>query len=633
MNEIITNGTEIKNRIISEISNAKHSIFLAMAFFTDRDIANEIISAKERGILIDIILSSNAQNETVKLMFAEKNIKLHSFETGDPRGMMHHKFCLIDGKITINGSYNYSYNASNNNVENIHVSDDINIYKQLYAEFEKLRYKIDHQIDVNSNNDKIMESPTRTRFEHLNVAESFTQHLSNLIYTTANIDTEIYKNQGYENSKESAGNIEIFKSNYSEIKEKIKQYATDDNLGSKKNIIIQQIKAALENKESEINSDREAEISKIKSVNEIEIRQIKTTIEDFKSEKFKLESGNEESGEDGLLQVNLNIQKTENDIVDLEGSFIVKKFLKAETVFAILGLLVFTFYLIVFFSSAMYKVFFEANEITNMMEAGHKPNLPKVVDANSIIVIFKDHGTLFGLMAAFFFMVPLLLSNLKLINKSKKWINIAGFIVGIVVFDVIVAYMVAKNTNDINNTLNGINEEIGIIEVLSTAEFWLIFVFGMFPLFITHFLIDYLAEAYKKSQPDIVDSEKNRQLQVLNNNLYKLKKSKEYLINKIQHIQENIDEKKETLNVLEMNLNSEINEIKAKFQDILKSIKDIYDDFISKIHTGRIFTEEIFRSVSIAYKTGFIEYLPELYAEKEVSNRVFSIETVIAKQS
>jgi phosphatidylserine/phosphatidylglycerophosphate/cardiolipin synthase-like enzyme len=220
MNDIITNGAEIKQRIISEIQKANQNIFLAMAWFTDRDIANAIIAAKNRTINVDIILSSNAQNETVKQMFKDNNVSIHAFETGDERGMMHHKFCLIDNTLTINGSYNYSYNASNNNVENIQVSDDPNTYRQLFAEFERLKYNIDHQIDVNINSANPMEqviSKTKV-IQPINTADSFSQQLQNLIYATANIDTESYRKQGYDNSKDSAGHIAIFSSNYGEIK-------------------------------------------------------------------------------------------------------------------------------------------------------------------------------------------------------------------------------------------------------------------------------------------------------------------------------------------------------------------------------------------------------------------------------
>ncbi len=54
MNDFITNGTEIKQRIISEFNNAKKSIYVAMAYFTDRDIAMAIVEAKNRSVTIDI---------------------------------------------------------------------------------------------------------------------------------------------------------------------------------------------------------------------------------------------------------------------------------------------------------------------------------------------------------------------------------------------------------------------------------------------------------------------------------------------------------------------------------------------------------------------------------------------------
>lgn len=153
MSDLITNGAEIKQRIISEIKKAQHSIFLAMAYFTDKEIAMAIVDAKSRSVEVDIILSSNNQNEIVKLMLKGAGINVHAFDTGDARGIMHHKFCLIDSKISINGSYNYSLNASTNNVENIQVSDDLNIYSQFSKEFDRLKFNIDNKIAVSEQFD------------------------------------------------------------------------------------------------------------------------------------------------------------------------------------------------------------------------------------------------------------------------------------------------------------------------------------------------------------------------------------------------------------------------------------------------------------------------------------------------
>lgn len=631
MNDILTNGTEIKQRIISEIQKANQNIFLAMAWFTDRDIANAIIAAKNRNITVDIILSSNAQNETVKQMFRDSNVSIHAFETGDERGMMHHKFCLIDNKISINGSYNYSYNASNNNVENIQVSDDPNTYRQLFAEFERLKYNIDHQIDVNINSVNPMEQViTKPKVvQPINTADSFSQQLSNLIYATANINTESYRAQGHKNSKDSAGSIEIFSTNYGEIKEQIKTYATDDTLSSKKNVITQNINSAFESKKAELEIDKQNELKAVKSNYEIELRQLNSKISEIKQEKSILESGNQGTGEKGLLQINNEIEKNRLQRNSLESSFVIKKFWTVGTIFklSILGVLV--FYLSMFFASAMYKVFFEGNIIRNSLEAGINPGLPQIVDANAIVKIFKTQGTLFGIMALFFFLIPVLLSNLKLIGSKKEWVNKLCFWVGILVFDIVVSIMVAMNIDEIKNLLIGQESQLKIWQVPAHGEFWLIFVFGMLPLIITHFIIEAIVNAYQNSQRETVDAEKNKQIEMLDRALLDFNLQKELLSNKTKEKEDLLKQRNIELERLEREINTQENNIKNIFTELLKNIRAIYDDFITRITSGKIFTDEILNSVSTAYKSGYIEYLSELYAEREVANRVRQIEQVI----
>lgn len=631
MNDILTNGTEIKQRIISEIQKANQNIFLAMAWFTDRDIANEIIAAKKRNLIVDVILSSNAQNETVKQMFKSENVSIHAFETGDERGMMHHKFCLIDNNITINGSYNYSYNASNNNVENIQVSDDANTYRQLYAEFERLKYNIDHQIDVNLNSANPMEQViTKTKaVQPINTADSFSQQLSNLIYATANINTDIYRKQGYDNSKDSAGNIEIFSVNFGEIKEQIKTYATDDTLSSKKSVITQNINSAFESKKAELEIDKQNELKSIKSNHEIELRQINSKITEIKQEKSILESGNESTGEKGLLQINNSIEKNRLERNSLESSFVILRFWTAGLIFKMVGLGILVFYLSMFFASAMYKVFFEGNIIRNSLEAGINPGLPQIVDANAILKIFTTQGALFGIMALFFFLIPVLLSNLKLIGSKKEWVNTLCFWVGILVFDIVVSIMVAMNSDEIKNLLIGQQSQLKIWQVPARGEFWLIFVFGMLPLIITHFIIESIVSSYQKSQRETVDAEKNKQIDFLDKALLDLNLLKELLSNKIKEKDDLLKQKNDELERLEREINTHQSNIENIFTELLKSIRAIYDDFITRITSGKIFTDEILNSVSTAYKSGYIEYLPELYAEKEVANRVRQIEQVL----
>ncbi|GHT57537.1 hypothetical protein FACS18945_2130 [Bacteroidia bacterium] len=623
MNDIITNGTEIKQRITSEMNNARQNIYLAMAWFTDRDIANTIISAKNRNILVEIVLSSNEQNETVKQMFRDANINVHAFETGDNRGMMHHKFCLIDSKITINGSYNYSLNASKNNVENIQVSDDTKTYQQFFTEFERLKYNIDNQIDVNIKNNS-MET-----FQPINQKDSFSKTLSNLVYSSVEINAEEYKKKGYEQSKESNGNVDIFKTNIDEIHNEITRFATDESLGNKKNNLISNVNTAFENKKAEFDDEKQNELDSYKRENYLSKKQINDKTAEIRQEKSILEQGNLNTSERGLFQINKEMEKNKLEKRGLEQSFIVKKFWTAGTIFALIGLCIFVYYLSMFFASAMYKVFFESNIIRTSLEAGINPGLPQLVDANAIIKIFRQQGSLFGIMAALFFLIPILLSNLKLLGSEKKWVNNLCFWVGLLIFDVLVSTMVALNTDEIKCLLVGKESQLQIWQVVEKGEFWMIFVFGMLPLIITHYIIDYIVNAYKKSQRDIVDAEKNRKIQILDSEMIDLNAEKENISNKLKEKEDILKQNSAEIQRLERELSSQQTQIENKYIELLKPIKTIYDDYIAKITSGKIFTVEILVNVISAYKSGFIEYLPEFYASNEVTNRVNSIDKII----
>ena len=626
MNDLITNGTEIKKRIIFEINNAKQSIKIAMAYFTDRDIAMAIVGAKNKKLEIDIILSSNEQNETVKLILKGSGISIHAFDTGDARGIMHHKFCLIDNKITINGSYNYSLNASNNNVENIQISDDLSTYNQFLSEFERLKYNRDNQI---ADNNTMLEKENKAEENKSeNIIETFSKQIHNLVYSAAQIDTEEYKNKGYEQSKKNKGNIDIFTTEYKNIQERIKTYATDEGLSNMKSVLTSNITLSYETNKTNLQIEEEQKIKVEKNKNDIERRQISDKILDLKKNQSLLDSGNEITNEKGVLQINKEIEKNKLEKRNLEQAVVIKKFWSIGPILVLLGLSVFIIYLSIFFSSAVYKVFFEGNEIRASLEAGLNPGLPQLVDANAIIKIFQKEGLLFTFIAGLFFLIPVLMSNLKILGNENKIINSLMFWVGLLIFDVLVSTVVTINTDEIKNLLVGRESNMIVWEVVKYGEFWLIFVFGMFPLILTHYLINYLIKSYNNSKIEIVDSERNRKIQILEYEMIILTSEKESLEKKINENTEIINELKENILLLETKTNTNKNEIEDNYNELLKQIKNIFDDFNSRIKSGKLFTKVIFNSVISSYKSGFIRFLPEYYASDEVANRVKEIEKV-----
>lgn len=635
MTDILTNGPEIKKRIISEIKRANQNIYIAMAYFTDKDIANELINSFNNNTNIEVILSSSNENEDIKKILSEKGIAVHAFETGDTRGMMHHKFCLIDNKISITGSYNYTYNASSNNIENIQVSDDSYIYRQYLAEFERLKYNIENKINVNINTTNPIKQviSEKNAPQSMNQQESFSQQLSNLVYTTAKIDTENYKNEGYQDSKNSSGHVQVFATKYRQIKGKIASFATDDTINSVKSIIKQNVDAAYESKKDELDHNKINEITSVQSKYEIELRQIKSNITELKEKKFTLEAGNEQTGEQGLLQINNKISQNISEKESLESSFLIQPFWSAGTVVKLMALSVLTFFLCVFFASAFYKVFFESNEIQRLAQAGVELPVPQILDANAIIKTYTTYGTLYGIVASLFFLIPVLLSNLKLMGSTNKWVNTILFWIGILVFDITVAVIVAMNIEEIKCLRKGIESNMQMWEVVKQGEFWLIFVFGMLPLIITHYVLNAIVSNYKKSQKIYIDKEKNAKIKSIDKSLHELNLQKEVIFKKIEGINDDLKIKNTEFERIEREINIEQNKVKDTYMLIYKNIKAIYDDYIALITSGRIFTDEILERVTAAYTSGYIDYLSELYAPQVVTSRIKEIHDLISNKS
>jgi hypothetical protein len=375
-----------------------------------------------------------------------------------------------------------------------------------------------------------------------------------------------------------------------------------------------------------LESEKQEKISEKKRDNELEKRQTTDKISGIQQEKSILESGNQNTGEKGLLQINKEIEKNKLERKSLDQSFVVKPFWTAGNILISFLLLIFAFYLLVFFASAFYKMLFESDVIRRSLEAGVTPGLPKLVDANAIFIIFKQQGALFGFIGMIFFLFPILLSNIKLLGSERKWLNNILFWVGLVIFDVIVAGMIAYNTDEMKCLLVGKESQLAFWEVVKHGEFWMIFMFGMVPLIITHYLIENVASAYKNSKRELVDAEKAQKIQVLDEELIELNSDKESIGNRIKEKDDAIKESKEKITNLETEINSIQNQIGSKYAELQKQIKMIFDDFNARITSGKIFTDVILDSVISAYKAGFIEYLPEYYATEEVSNRVREIQ-------
>ena len=109
--------------IVDQLSQARRSVDIAIYSLSSEDIAREIVRLKNKKVNIRI-LSDRAQSaqkasKTKDLKAQGVDVRLY---TGG--GLMHNKFAVIDRKVLITGSFNWTQNAEEDNAENLLILED-----------------------------------------------------------------------------------------------------------------------------------------------------------------------------------------------------------------------------------------------------------------------------------------------------------------------------------------------------------------------------------------------------------------------------------------------------------------------------------------------------------------------------
>ena len=124
----------IAKRIEEQINLAEDKIFIAVAWFTNKNLFQALCKKASEGVKVKLVISNNEINRNSTINHSDIQIgksKLYWIET-------HNKFCIIDDYVVITGSYNWSYKAESN-LENIIIcSGDNDLVKQFKKELKRI---------------------------------------------------------------------------------------------------------------------------------------------------------------------------------------------------------------------------------------------------------------------------------------------------------------------------------------------------------------------------------------------------------------------------------------------------------------------------------------------------------------
>ncbi len=113
-----TPGGSCTDRIIREISSARSEILIQAYSFTSAPIAKALIEAHKRGVKVIAILDKSQRTAKYTSATVLANMRIPTY-IDSRHAIAHNKVIIIDGAVTITGSFNFTKAAQEKNAENL----------------------------------------------------------------------------------------------------------------------------------------------------------------------------------------------------------------------------------------------------------------------------------------------------------------------------------------------------------------------------------------------------------------------------------------------------------------------------------------------------------------------------------
>jgi hypothetical protein len=151
---------KIHKQIEIRLQESQTSIRLAVAWFTDQKLFNIICEKAKNGIEVELIIANHEINQDSNIDFSQLKKsggslywigKGYKYEV-----LMHNKFCIIDNRVLITGSYNWTQKAKSNHESITVIEEDDNLILDFNQEFDKIINKYFNKENVDIDWEKVI---------------------------------------------------------------------------------------------------------------------------------------------------------------------------------------------------------------------------------------------------------------------------------------------------------------------------------------------------------------------------------------------------------------------------------------------------------------------------------------------
>ncbi len=141
--------SDFEKYLLINLGSARQEIKAAVCWLTNPKLFNLLLERKQAGVAVEIILSddrinfSNPEVSFQNLIEAGGVIRVSRYPH-----LMHHKFCIIDQRLLFTGSYNWTRNAENNNLENMILTTEKTLVDPFLEAFADIQRKTEMVVNV-----------------------------------------------------------------------------------------------------------------------------------------------------------------------------------------------------------------------------------------------------------------------------------------------------------------------------------------------------------------------------------------------------------------------------------------------------------------------------------------------------
>ena len=130
-------GDECLDAIVRSLQNARRTADICVFTITDNRIARPLVETHRRGVQVRVI-SDNYKSEDLGSDIDRLRAEGVPVRLDNSPHHMHHKFAVFDGRVLINGSYNWTRSAAEHNRENVLITRNPELVRPFQREFDKL---------------------------------------------------------------------------------------------------------------------------------------------------------------------------------------------------------------------------------------------------------------------------------------------------------------------------------------------------------------------------------------------------------------------------------------------------------------------------------------------------------------